>query len=79
MSTSLINNLSIEWPPAKNYDIASYPKWTAKGKTPIELHTENLPPTKSQNAKTFLSSIPNYPVSVKLVEQAQTCLLITYF
>ncbi len=37
----------------------------------MALQTENLPPTKSQNPKTLLASIPNSDVSFKLVEQAQ--------
>lgn len=40
----------------------------------MALQTENLPPTKSQKPKTFSLLIPNFSVSVKLVEQAQICL-----
>lgn len=40
---------------------------------PIALHTENLPPTKSQNPNTLFSSIPNFEVYGMLVEQAQIC------
>ena len=39
----------------------------------MALHTENLPPTKSQNPNTFLSAIPNLEVSGILVEQAHIC------
>lgn len=39
----------------------------------MALQTENLPPTKSQNPKTFLSFIPNLEVSGMLVEQALIC------
>jgi uncharacterized membrane protein YjfL (UPF0719 family) len=39
----------------------------------MALHTENLPPTKSQNPNTFLSLMPNLEVSGMLVEQAQIC------
>jgi hypothetical protein len=45
----------------------------ARGTTPIALHTENLPPTKSQNPKTFLTLIPNFEVYGMFVEQAQIC------
>jgi len=46
-----------------------------KGRTPMALQTENLPPTKSQNPNTFSLSIPNFSVAAKFVEQAQMCLL----
>lgn len=39
----------------------------------MALHTENLPPTKSQNPKTFFSLIPNLDVNGMFVEQAQMC------
>lgn len=45
--------LSIECPPAKNYLTTSNPNWIDKGRTPMALQTENLPPTKSQNPNTF--------------------------
>ena len=65
---------SIELPPLKNYFMASNPYCKLRGKTPIALQTENLPPTKSQNPNTFWGFTPNFPVSARLVEHAQTCL-----
>ena len=38
---------------------------------PTLAHTENRPPTQSQNPKTLSLSIPNLPVSSKLVEAVQ--------
>ena len=73
---SWTNVLSMECPPAKNYFTTLEPNWSERGKTPIALQTENLPPTKSQNPKTFYGAIPNYPVSLRLVEHAHMCLLI---
>lgn len=66
--------LSMECPPARKAYIVSEPKWILRGKTPMALQTENLPPTKSQKPNTFSLLIPNLSVSVKLVEQAQMCL-----
>lgn len=40
-------------------------------------HTENLPPTKSQNSNTLSGLIPNSPVAFKLVEQADKWALQT--
>ncbi len=77
-SFSSIKFLSIECPPAKNSLITSKPNWIDKGKTPIELQTENRPPTKSQKPKTLSESIPNYPVFAKLVEHAHMCFLAIY-
>ncbi len=65
----------MECPPAKNCFTTSKPNWIANGRTPIELQTENLPPTKSQNPNTFAGSIPNYPVLAKFVEHAQMCFM----
>lgn len=53
-----------------NWLTKSYPYWIAKGNTPIALHTENLPPTKSQNPNTLSSEIPKALVAGILVEQA---------
>ena len=44
-----IKCLSMEWAPAKSFYIMSNPKYKDKGRIPIVLHTENLPPTQSQN------------------------------
>lgn len=75
MLCSSLKCLSIEWPPARKVYIVSEPKWMLKGRTPMALQTENLPPTKSQNPNTFSLSIPNFSVAAKFVEQAQMCLL----
>lgn len=51
------------------------PNWMERGRTPIALHTEKRPPTKSQNPNTFSSAMPNLDVSGMLVEQAHMWLL----
>ena len=74
MSFSVLSSRSIECPPARKVFIVSKPKVIERGRTPIALHTENLPPTKSQNPKTFSASIPNSFVRARAVEAAQKCL-----
>lgn len=44
----------------------------------MALQTENLPPTKSQNPKTFYGAIPNCPVNFRFVEHAQICCLTIF-
>jgi len=61
---------SIEWAPLKNCDMYSYPNWRLRGNIPIALVTLYLPPTQSQNPKTYSPAIPNLLVSTKLVDTA---------
>ena len=45
--------------------------------SPIEAHIEYLPPTQSQNPKTFSFFIPNSFVALRLVDNATMLLLIS--
>lgn len=57
----------------------SNPKIKLIGSPPTADHEEYLPPTQSQNPKTFASSTPNLLVSDKFVLTAHRCLDKTVF
>ena len=48
-------------------------EYKERGRTPTAELTLYLPPTHSQNPKTFSSEMPNYFVASRFVETAHKC------